>query len=314
MIKSEDHFLEIVDAVFPNVHEHMLVGRGDDCAVLQCPEKVCLTSDLFVENVHFRLSYFSPADVGYKALAVNLSDLAANGARPLGFNLNLIWPSGLDSVFCRQMLEGMAGLAKDYDLALSGGDLSFGPCLALCVTIWGESPARNLLRRASSSGDVLFAAGEVGMARCGLMVLEKEPDPGRYPDCVARHLRPRPLVKQGLALAGTQKVKGLMDVSDGLARDLPRFLGPGAGIELEGSLPVHEEVADYCTRTGQDPVHFCLLGGEDYALLGACAPRDWALLQRAFPGLWKLGIAGSTPGIIYQGTRLDLKGFDHFQG
>jgi thiamine-monophosphate kinase len=313
MLKSEEHFLKIINDVFPGAHPHMLVGRGDDCAVLSCPGKLCLSSDLFQEDVHFRLSYFCPEDVGYKALAVNLSDLAAHGAEPLGFNLNLVWPSYLDAGFCRDMLEGMAQLALQFDLALAGGDLSFGRCLGLGVTIWGQSPDRFLLRGKCRPGDVVFIVGEVGLARCGLMLLEKDfVNSYRYPFSTACHLRPVPLVGEGRLLAKLEFVKGLMDVSDGLARDLPRFLPGDAGLEIDLPFAVNPEVANYCEIMKIDPVLFSLLGGEDYALVGGCALDDWPRVRKVLPSAWKLGRVISDEGVYVDGNRLSLKGFDHF--
>ncbi len=314
MLKSEEHFLEIINDVFPNAHPHMLVGRGDDCAVLACPRKLCLSSDLFLENVHFRLSYFKAEDVGYKALAVNLSDLAAHGARPLGFNLNLVWPSYLDAGFCRCMLEGMAEIAGQFNLALTGGDLSLGNCLGLGITIWGQSPEKYLLRESCLPGDVLFVAGEVGLARCGLMLLEENcRHMNQYPLSLAAHLRPVPLILEGQVLAGQEAVKGCMDVSDGLARDLPRFLSRGTGVEIDPAFAVHPEVAGYCRVMKVDPIVFSLLGGEDYALLGGCAEDDWPMVQSRVSSAWKLGRVVARERVFLDGNRVFLKGFDHFE-
>jgi thiamine-monophosphate kinase len=314
MFKSEEHFLDIINEVFPNTHPHMLVGRGDDCAVLACPSKMCVSSDLFLEDVHFRLRYFSPEDVGYKALAVNLSDLAAHGAKPLGFNLNLIWPSYLDVGFCRSMLEGMAELAGQFDLALTGGDLSFGSSLGLGVTIWGQSPEKILLRGKCLPGEILFLVGQVGLARCGLSILEKDfLGTHKYPRATSSHLRPVPLVPAGQFLARHEVVKGLMDVSDGLVRDLSRFLAPGTGVEISRPFSVHQEVVRYCASIRTDPVIFSLLGGEDYSLLGGCAQDDWPVIQSGLSSAWKLGRVISGQGIFLDGQRLNLKGFDHFE-
>ncbi|MFP4397699.1 MAG: thiamine-phosphate kinase [Desulfonatronovibrio sp.] len=314
MLKSEDHFLEIVNSIFPKVHEHMQVGRGDDCAVLKCPERMCVTSDLFLEDVHFRLSYFSPEDVGHKALAVNLSDLAAHGADPLGFNLNLIWPGYLDEVFCRRMLKGMAGLAEQFDLALTGGDLSFGNCLGMAITIWGRGPQKDLLRGRCLPGDVLFVVGELGLSRCGLLVLEENQGQAhKYPLSLRSHLRPYPLVQEGRILAKQGVIKGLMDVSDGLARDLPRFLAPGTGADIDLTVALNPEVAAFCRAMDLDPVVFSLLGGEDYALLGGCRADDWTRVQEDLSWAWQLGKVVQGEGIYLQGQKVLLKGFDHFE-
>ena len=314
MLKSEEHFLEIVSEVFPNTHAHMFVGRGDDCAVLDCPSSLCMSSDLFLEDVHFRLRYFRPEDVGYKALAVNLSDLAAHGASPLGFNLNLIWPSHLDEEFCRNMLTGMAQLAEEFDLALTGGDLSFGPYLGLAISIWGQSPGRSMLRGRCLPEDVVFVVGDTGLARCGLMLLEESFQIiEKYPFSAGAHLRPWPLVKEGQLLAGQDWAKGLMDVSDGLVRDLPRFLGSGTGVDIDGPLKIHPEVVGYCQAFEADPVLFSLLGGEDYALLGGCRREHWPLIQGTVPSAWKLGQVVEREGIFLEGRKVELKGFDHFE-
>ncbi|WP_291323601.1 thiamine-phosphate kinase [Desulfonatronospira sp.] len=314
MLKSEDHFLEIVNSLFPREHPHMVVGRGDDCAVLKCPASLCMSSDLFLEDVHFRTRYFTPEDIGHKALAVNLSDLAAGGARPLGFNLNLIWPVYLDEEFCRSMLSSMAELGAKFKLALTGGDLSFGKSLGLAVCIWGKSPARQMLRGKAEPGDVLFVVGKAGLAACGLSLLE-ENDPGldRYPECVAQHLRPRPLVREGQVLAGIEEVKGLMDVSDGLARDLPRFCRRGTGVEICSDFRVHPEVASFCRDRGLDPLATALKGGEDYALLGACTRKGWDTVKKKVMDCRRLGTVTDKPGIFLQDRELGLKGFDHFE-
>lgn len=314
MLKSENHFLEIVSKAFPNTHKHMLVGRGDDCAVLACPAKLCLSSDLFLEDIHFRLKYFSPEDVGYKALAVNLSDLAAHGARPLGFNLNLIWPEYLDSNFCQRMLHGMADLARQFDIGLTGGDLSFGSNLGLAITIWGQSPERILLRGKCRPGDVIFLVGDIGLARCGLMILEHEPELSeKFPLTTSRHLHPLPLVLEGEILAGIESVKGLMDVSDGLVSDLPRFLAQDTGIEIDPDFPVHPEVKEYSQNKNHDPVIFSLTGGEDYALLGGCPPEQWPMIQSRIPSAWKLGTVIPEKGIFLSRKKIQIKGFDHFE-
>ncbi|WP_045211146.1 thiamine-phosphate kinase [Desulfonatronovibrio magnus] len=314
MIRSEQHFIDIIDSIFPGSHSHMLVGRGDDCAVLACPPKLCVSSDLFLQNIHFRLSYFSPADIGYKALAVNLSDLAAHGATPLGFNLNITWPEHLQSDFCVAMLKGMAELASQYELGLTGGDISFGQHLGLCITIWGAGPERNLLRGKCRPGDILFVAGDTGLARCGLALLEgNSPLIKDYPISISRHLRPLPLIMEGQILADISIVRGLMDLSDGLARDLPRFLAPDTGIDIDPDFMVHEEVQKYCYETNNDPHIFSLLGGEDYALLGGCPAEQWPLVRSRLASAWKLGRVVPEIGIFIRGRRVSIKGFDHFE-
>ena len=312
MPRSEDDFLSLIDRYFPNTSDSMPVGRGDDCAIVIVPGKICVTTDLFLEDVHFRRSYFGPGDVGHKSLAVNISDIAAMGGRPLGFSVGLTVPPGLDGAYWKEFMQGMADLAARYDLPLTGGDLSRGASLGVCVTVWGEVPKRPMLRRTGRAGDLLFALGPLGLARAGLMVLEGGEDPVRYPEAVRAHLRPEPLVDAGRRLAEMAGVRGLMDISDGIARDLPRYLGD-LGAELDLSVDdVHPEVIRFCTENGLEPVEFALKGGEDYGLLGAVAPEGVEELKAVFPGVLVLGRVREEPGYILKGKPWAPVGFDHF--
>lgn len=229
---SEDSILACLARHFPATHPSLLLGRGDDCAVLKAGTPLCVSSDLFLEDVHFRRSYFTPEEIGHKALAVNVSDIAACGGRPLAFTLALGLPDDVDALWLDRFFSGMAALAQEQRLALAGGDLSRSPFLHVSITIWGESYTGGdfLVRGGSMPGDSLFVVGRPGLARVGLQVLEKE---GRaalehWPAACAAHLLPVPQVDAGLMLAragANARPPALMDLSDGIMRDLPRLLG-----------------------------------------------------------------------------------------
>ncbi|GAB6038416.1 thiamine-phosphate kinase [Fundidesulfovibrio butyratiphilus] len=314
---SEDAFLAAISARFPNVHPRMLLGRGDDCAVLACPQTLAVTTDLFIEDVHFRTDYFLPEEIGYKALAVNVSDAAGMGARPVGFSLGLAGPPDAPAAFWESALDGMARLAAQLDLPLTGGDLNACATVVFSITLWAEKGpgGRFLTRKAAREEDMLFCVGELGLSAAGLWALSEQGREGArrdYPQCALAHLRPRVLVDQGLALAGVPGVRGLMDVSDGLARDLPRFLGSlGADLEF-GPEFVHPEVARLAAGTGADPVRLTLVGGEDYALLGVCPPQAFPQVLEAVPEARPLGRVTARPGIRFAGLPLQGAGFDHF--
>jgi len=316
MFKSEDDFLALIDTYFPQEHSHLFLGRGHDCAVLNTPARISISTDLFIQDIHFRTEYFRPEHIGHKALAVNLSDLAAMGAKPLGFELGLTWPRNLDQDFAHRLFNGMSNVAKQFDLALAGGDLSLGERLSLCITIWGECPEKILCRQNVSPDDLVFVVGHVGLARAGLHILEQRTTPQEdFPISISRHLSPEPLVREGMLLAKIDCVKGLMDVSDGLAQDIPRFLGTGLGLEIdEESFALHQEVLDYCRLTEQDPFMFSLQGGEDYALIGATSPKSFSKVEKIIPHAWILGKVVPSPGLFVRGTRIGIKGFDHFVG
>ena len=335
---SEDGILACLGRHFPQTGPSLLLGRGDDCAVLRGGKPLAVSSDLFLEDVHFRRSYFTPEETGYKALAVNVSDLAACGARPAAFTLCLGLPGWVDEPWLDAFFSGMAGLAKQHNMVLAGGDLSGCERLHISVTVWGEpaDPGTFLVRGGSMPGDVLFVVGRLGLARVGLKALEAQ---GRaaldlWPAACAAHLHPEPQVDAGLMLARAgfnARPPALMDVSDGIMRDLPRLLGltgelSAAGQVSRGSLgaeimlargQLHPEVVGYAEANGKNPVHEALLGGEDYALLGSCAPDMLPPLHAAIPRLTSIGVVTAGGGIVCNNEPLDtlaeMRGFDHFE-
>ena len=282
---SEDHILARIASHFPNEGPDVLLGRGDDCAVLGVSGPLCVSTDLFMEDVHFRRSYFTPEDIGWKALAVNLSDLAADGARPMGFTVGLSLPPDADMALVDGLCAGMAELAAQASVPLVGGDLSRADKLHLCLTVFGQAE-KTLLRGEAQPGDVIFLIGRTGLARAGLLLLEER---GRaalneWPIPCEAHLRPAPRLKEGMRLSrlaadwGRGKGDptcgrlGLMDLSDGLARDLPRLVGPGMGADIDMPMP-HTEILRFMrSRNEAEPVaaakRHAFLGGEDYALIG----------------------------------------------
>ncbi len=336
VIQSEDALLACIGRYFPNDHPHMLRGRGDDCCELACPPRMVLSTDLFMEDAHFRLNYFSPADIGHKALAVNISDIAAAGARPLGFSLGLMIPASLPEallgeVFWEELFQAMAALADRYSIPLTGGDISRAATLGVCVSVWGapHNGAPFLCRSDCRVGDAIFLIGHVGLARTGLLALESV---GRkaaksYPHAVRAHLRPIPLVQAGQRLAVLQQAMPTaritaMDLSDGLARDLPRLLAAGNGttgasfILPEASL--HPEVLRWAHAHHVAPAMHAFCGGEDYALLGTCAPEAVPALTHAFAedptSLLIMGTTRDNGIITVNNAPATVQGFDHFIG
>lgn len=330
---SEDACLAVIDACFPARSPHVPLGRGDDCAELaDLPGRLALSTDMFLEDVHFRRSYFSPQEVGAKALNRALSDLAAAGAVPLGFSLDLLLPPSIGSGILRAILDGMAKAAERLGVFLAGGDLARSERLGFGLTVWGRPPdsgARLLHRRKAAPGDSIFLLGEAGLARAGLMALEREGRPAveRWPLSCAAHLAPKPLIKEGQSFARIahsiqekqqwQQKDGagnfsMMDISDGLARDLPRLLGPyGANLELEADA-IPNEVRKAAAQAGMSAEDFFLLGGEDYCLVGTCPEEHWLYLQTSLPGARRIGRVAQERGLCLSGRRLELQGFDHF--
>lgn len=298
----------------------VVLGIGDDCALLAPAPglQLAVSSDLLVEGRHF-LSTVDPARLGHKALAVNLSDLAAMGARPLGFTLALSMPRA-DEAFLAPFSRGLLALAARHAIPLVGGDTTAGP-LTVGITVFGELPPGRALRRdAARAGDRLWVSGRLGDARLALEVFRgtRALDAGDFADARRAMELPEPRVALGQALQGI--AHAAIDLSDGLLGDLGHVLRAsrvGAEVELD-ALPCSAAVAAL-DEAGR---HACLLhGGDDYELLfSAPAGHDAAVRDagaRAGVVVTPIGRLVETPGLRVRdaaGRAIDVaaNGFDHF--
>ena len=332
-IASEDACLALIHRHFPSRTAHTPLGRGHDCAELFIKgHTLALSADAFMQESHFRLWYFTPQEAGRKALARCVSDLAAAGARPLGFAMCLTLPRGMGETVLDAFLQGMAAAATEYGITLAGGDISHGPRFGCTLTVWGESVAPEkgfyLRRQCAQPGDSIFLCGEPGLAHVGLCMMEKQGCAAKvhFPAACAANVAPHPRLAEGITLARValnhipevaQKGQptsrmSLMDVSDGLAQDLPRLLGPlGAEITLEEAA-LHPEVRAFAQDARVPASHVALMGAEDYALVGTVDPALWPCVQHAVPGARFVGNVSATPGVRLHGELFTRHGFDHF--
>jgi len=312
---------ELIARYFARAARRVPLGVGDDCALLApAPGMQLATStDLLVEGRHF-VSTLAPDRLGHKALAVNLSDLAACGARPLAFTLALSMPR-VEETFLDGFAQGLFALAEREGCELVGGDTTAGP-LVICITVFGEVPAGGaLLRSGARAGDAVWVSGTLGDARLALEVLRGSQHL-RGEDFERVRLameRPEPRVALGLALRGV--ASAAIDVSDGLTGDLSHLLrasGVGASIDADAlprsavlaALPI--EVQRECT----------LAGGDDYELVfTAPAARHEAVLdagRRAGVAVTRIGVVEAEPRLRIrdaQGRALvqHFAAFDHFR-
>lgn len=261
----------------------IVLGIGDDAALLAPPPGALLvaTCDSQVEGRHFVRGIASPEEIGHKALAVNLSDVAAMGARPLWALVSLMLPPSLDAAILHGIYAGLRALASRYDVALVGGNVSAtdGP-LVIDVTLLGAVARESALRRdGGQPGDALLVTGSLGAAAAGLRALILEP--GRAPvapDALARArqalVAPEPRVRAGLALAATGAVSAMLDLSDGLASDLRHLCERSdTGVEVVATaVPIDPAASIIATAYGCDPLALALNGGEDYELLFSAPP------------------------------------------
>jgi thiamine-monophosphate kinase len=284
-------------------------GIGDDCALLH-PDLVW-SLDLLVEDVHFRRSTTTPEDLGWKALAVNLSDLAACAAAPVAALAGVTLGPAVDGDEVERLYAGLRACADAYGCPVVGGDLSRGPALALAVTVLGRA-GRPLRRDGAQPGDGLYVTGELGGSEAGRLVLEGlAPAPPEAAALAARHRRPTPRLAEAAALAGV--ASAALDVSDGVASDA-RQLAAASGVALVvdlDALPLQAGVSAVAAARGLHPSVLAGSGGEDYELLVAL---DDGRAATAGVALTRIGrVEAGPPSVRFTGVAADaeLRGFDH---
>ncbi|MBF6568156.1 MAG: thiamine-phosphate kinase [Candidatus Binataceae bacterium] len=274
-----------------------ILGPGDDCAIL-APIKhpVLVTVDSMVEGVHFRIPWFSAPVLGRKALAVNLSDIAAAGGWPLACVINLAIRPGIDQRFLAQLYVGLRQAASEADLDIVGGNITRSPALAITITLIGEVRRSALRRDTARHGDEIFVTGSIGDAALGLKILDRKLKArGAHRHFLVDRFRdPTPRLRAGQALAGLPSAPAAIDVSDGLCQDLGHILDrSGVGAELDAdAIPLSDA---YRAVFGDDP-SVALSSGEDYELLFCMRPgSSAATLTR------RLGVAVHRIGGIVRG-------------
>ena len=305
-----------------------VLGIGDDCALLQPTPgmQLAVSSDMLVEGRHF-LSTVNPAHLGHKALAVNLSDLAACGARPLAFTLALSLPRA-DAAWLEPFSQGLLALADAHGCALVGGDTTQGP-LNICITVFGEvPPGQALLRSGARAGDDLYVSGTLGDARLALEVFRGTlAVPGEvFTAARARMEQPTPRVALGQALRGV--ASSAIDISDGLVGDLGHILrasGVGACIDTSVAMDLiaacrHAAVAP-SNFDAEKQLEFVLAGGDDYELAFTAPAARRAAVQTAAQAsatpVTRIGQIEAAPGLRLvdgQGQPVTRRfaSFDHF--
>lgn len=332
---GEHALLARILARLPRPGAHILVGPGDDAAVIEPGRnhRLVVTTDALVENVHFSRAWCRPADIGHKALAVNLSDLASMGATPRWALVSLALPDALPVEDVDELTEGLAAIARAHGVSIAGGNITRSPAgLVVDVTAGGEVASRRWLTRGGGHpGDELWLSGTVGAARAGLEMLEsgvRSPvsgvREGAGATCIDRHVRPEARVRLGIAMAKAQAARAAMDLSDGLAdavRQMAAASGCGAVVTGE-AVPVDAEARRWWEGRGADALASAVAGGEDYELLFAVPPRSGGRLrnvrrQVAAPVLTRIGVLTRDRGLWLErkGHKTPWpEGFEHFRG
>ena len=306
-------------------------GIGDDCAVLRpsAGMDLLLTTDTQEEGVHFRRDWATPQDIGWRCLAVNVSDIAAMGGSPLGAVIALSVPASLAVAFVESLYDGLQELATAYDCPIIGGNVSkASEHMAVTITVLGEVPCdRGVYRSGAQVGDEIWVTGDLGGAKAGLQAL-------LHPAAVAglataavlqRYRRPCPRLREAQYLRQHGVLHSLIDISDGLSSDLAHICAEsGVGAQLEATyIPISAEVCQVAHALQVDPLTFALHGGEDFELCLTAPAGRLASLQSLFAAqfqcpLVRVGTVKPEQGVtlrLVDGTEqpLSARGYDHFR-
>ncbi|RNL84804.1 thiamine-phosphate kinase [Halostreptopolyspora alba] len=302
-----------VTARFPH-SDNVILGPGDDAAIVGAPDgRVVATTDALVEGRHFRHEWSSGGDVGHKAAAQNLADIAAMGARPTALLLALAAPPELRVTWVDEFAAGFGDECAAAGVGVAGGDVSASETLTIVVTAMGDLAGRSAVRREGARpGDAVAVAGNLGLSAAGLELLQA--GLGEPRACLDEHRRPRPPYEQGPE-AAARGATAMLDVSDGLVQDLGHICrASGVAVDLDPAAlapgPALRAAADALAAAGRprDPVTFLLAGGEDHAL-AATFPPDTAL-----PAQWtRVGRVEAGSGVTVGGSRVSATGWDHYR-
>jgi thiamine-monophosphate kinase len=306
---TEQELISRVKARLRPAPPWILVGIGDDAAVVEPVRNQVevLTVDSIVEGVHFDRRFTPPAAIGHRALAVNLSDLAAMGAAPRLALLSLALPADLPCDDFDAIADGFAAAAASYQIHVVGGNLTRSPGpLMIDVTAIGSAKRRSVLTRGGARpGDGIYVTGSVGGARAGLQALRAAITSLPIDDCVTRYLYPQARVKAGVLLGRNRAATACMDLSDGLAdgiRQIAKASGVGATIDRT-TIPVDPAARAWFESRDADPMLEALGGGDDYELIFTASPK---LRGRLRAVVRHGGVAITRIGMCTKGSTIEL--------
>lgn len=310
--------------------KEVVLGVGDDAAVLKMDGSKYLiaTCDMMVEEVHFSLRYSSFFQIGWKAMASSLSDIAAMGARGLFALCSIGLKPAMSDDEVQQIYQGLLSLAKRHEVSIVGGDTVSSPKgLVVDLTLLGETSDRRFIPRSGAQdGDALFLSGFTGRAQAGLdLLMSGDPYDFNEKFLMDAHLLPIPRCEEGLFLASRPELSSMIDISDGLCGDLGHLcLKSGLGAKLwEDNLPVAPTLREFCHLRGLSPLDYILFGGEDYELLFTASMKAAEDLLREWKQRFSLSLSligqmdSRVKGIELvsgdgQARPLPLKGYQHF--
>ncbi len=276
---GERRVISRIRRAFSEPRKDILIGIGDDAALVKAPKSLLLTTDILVEDEDFRRAVHPPRLLGRKALNVNLSDIAAMGGRPLHALVGMAIPGDLEESWLRKFMAGFRSAAREARVALVGGDLSKSEKIMISVTVTGEAKSP-VTRSGARAGDWIFVSGTLGDAAQGFRLLEEGGLQGKgrgVRPLIRAFLDPVPRLDLGALLARRKLASAMIDISDGLSVDLAHICEEsGVGAEIETSrVPISAALK----RFAKDPQALALNGGEDFELLFTVRPANIAAVE-----------------------------------
>jgi thiamine-monophosphate kinase len=303
---GERRVISKIRRAFGEPRPDILIGIGDDAALVKAPRSLLLTTDILVEDEDFRRAVHPPCLLGRKALNVNLSDIAAMGGRPLHALVGVAAPGDLEESWLRKFMDGFRSAAREARVALVGGDLSQASKIMISVTVTGEAkyPVK---RNGARPGDVIFVSGTLGDAAQGFRLLEEGGLEGKGRGAgplIRAFLDPVPRLELGALLARRKLASAMIDISDGLSVDLAHICEEGGvGAEVEASrIPISSALR----RFSKEPLALALNGGEDFELLFTVRQAKIAAVER-LPSKFRL----TRIGRVTAGNKMFLVGPDN---
>lgn len=322
-IESEFDLIEHIRSARHPKDQHLRLGIGDDAALIHPNPgwETIVTTDTLVEHIHFDLSYTPLETLGWKSLAINLSDIAAMGGKPVCAVISLGIPKTWSFEMVDQFYQGLSECGDAYHCPIAGGDTVRVPNdSVITVTAIGEvETGKAVLRSGARPGDWLFVTGPLGASKTGLDVLMAGIQDSVYTEAVDHFLKPTPRIREARALVSTGCVTSMIDISDGLAseiRHLCRESNVGCRIYAD-QIPVACAAKAWADTNKQSPVGLAVQSGEEYELLFTTEPNMVDMMNTESVSIIKIGEVLDSPGGIYfhehgKDSVLSMSGWDHF--